>query len=384
MLPESGTANAATTMVQCRQCGKDIPEINAELHEIRCRRNNNRVDTRPAAASSTANAQEELREVEDEEWQIVQRQKRERTAEERTPANDYPTSRRRRIERNVEIKNNNQREQQQQQQQQSTANNDDQWTCPRCTLRNPSSTSRCDACQYSSRQGSAVANETRSPDATRRERLVDPLPPLPPTSPSRNSNNNNRRNRNGGGGSSSSNNSSSDNNNNNNNNSSSSRFRPQRILHGAVNGAFLGSLFGGLGGLIGGAIAGAFCGALEDQIIQEQVRDDSGSFRGGQTIITRSGPRGRIIMHRTSPNSMTQDERIIQEFLYRDLMAQNGGANYAENVSYEELLRRFGTGAENRGASQQVIDSLPTEIVHNENKEPVEEADKNGEAGLCE
>merc|ERR1712113_320418 len=52
---------------------------------------------------------------------------------------------------------------------------DDEWSCPRCTLFNANSRSRCEACHFS-RDLNFASGETRPPDQTRSERLVhDPF-----------------------------------------------------------------------------------------------------------------------------------------------------------------------------------------------------------------
>merc|ERR1712226_750890 len=83
--------------------------------------------------------------------------------------------------------------------------------------------------------------------------------------------------------------------------------------------------------------------------------------RSQRVIIRRSGN------NRNRGNSAT-DRLILQMLL---MNAMNQGIANPDNMSYDELLERFGVGSENqrRGATPEQIDSLPLELVVDKEEE---------------
>ncbi|ACI64389.1 predicted protein [Thalassiosira pseudonana CCMP1335] len=196
-----------------------------------------------------------------------------------------------------------------------------------------------------------------------------------------------------------------------------------RIFNGALNGAMIGSVFGGLPGLCMGGIAGAAGAALADRVRSrnedigrremEQLLRDGNTYSGGGDSMGSYGGRmwmgggttgtnrvlrvrygnnlngnsqGRLDGRRTTttrgnqPTRNGDAERELLEMLIRMSYANNNFAPTMGNnvliqpeMSYEELLERFGLGNDNRGASEEVINSYPVEVVGDgDNEEGVE------------
>lgn len=297
------------------------------------------------------------------------------------------------------------------------------WACPRCTLINPHSLPYCDACLYR-RAPSVNALRTenhplivRPPDPMRRERLIgdgvmhnESAHGWVNVSPSHanGSINNNTTNSNNG----------------NNQGVAAPQQRlttGYRIFNSALNGAMIGSVFGGLGGMLVGGIAGGLGGAYVSRVrnqeeaegrreVEEVLRNvdgwngaSDGSNPGGIVRVHRGrnhliavstdGIGGnRIIRLRysgagrgsdasattaTTTNTNQQQEnaeimdRALAEMLLRmsymhGFVPARGYGNILiqPDLSYEELLERYGLGNENRrGASEEVIDSYPIVVV---------------------
>jgi hypothetical protein len=175
-----------------------------------------------------------------------------------------------------------------------------------------------------------------------------------------------------------------------------------RVINGALNGAMVGSVFGGLGGLIVGGLTGAASGIFLDrirqrgeQLLQTSERDlllnDNGGLqpgtmrvhRGENYIMAASTNRNgatRVLRIRYGGNGNNQRqpqrrdqeemERALLELLLRSsynhpmaLGMEGSNTLIQPDASFEDLLERFGSGVENRAATQQVIDSYPVEIV---------------------
>jgi hypothetical protein len=171
-----------------------------------------------------------------------------------------------------------------------------------------------------------------------------------------------------------------------------------RVLNGAINGAMVGSIFGGIGGLIVGGITGAASGMLIDRIRSrggEQLEasetamllNDNGGLQPGTMRVhrgenfitaasTNSDGTTRVVRLRygtghlpggVATQHQEQIERTLLELLlrtsYNRSMPEESHVIIQPEATFEDLLERFGNGLEGRGASQEVIDSYPVEIV---------------------
>mmetsp|Transcript_14207 Transcript_14207/g.27120 ORF Transcript_14207/g.27120 Transcript_14207/m.27120 type:complete len:663 (-) Transcript_14207:98-2086(-) len=281
-----------------------------------------------------------------------------------------------------------------------------QWSCPRCTLINNSTDIHCNACLLP-RPGS---HNYRPPDSARRDQLIPPFPGIDEGWVNVTSSDFGR---NGAGRDA--------NNNNSNNSNNGPTFRQRinlasRIFNGAVNGAVFGSILGGVGGLIIGGIGGGFAGAMADGVVRTRedqqnreidreveelmqsgpaagIPDPIGGLRPGTMRIHRGGghilavsvdqngrrivriprrPSGRPLANGNGENlgedEIAELERRLAETLLRmsymhNFAPRNGNVLFQPDASFEELIERFGMGNDNRGASQEIIDSYPVEIV---------------------
>ncbi|KAL7492047.1 hypothetical protein ACHAWT_003180 [Skeletonema menzelii] len=177
-----------------------------------------------------------------------------------------------------------------------------------------------------------------------------------------------------------------------------------RVLNGAINGAMIGSVFGGVGGLIVGGITGAASGMFIDRIRsrggeqleaseREMLLNDNGGLQPGtmrvhrgENFITaastnRHGSTRVIRLRygtgnlpgRAATENQEQVERTMLELLlrtsYNRPMMHGSHVIIQPEATFEDLLERFGTGLEGRGASQEVIDSYPVEIVGSDGKD---------------
>ncbi|KAK1747462.1 RING finger protein [Skeletonema marinoi] len=170
-----------------------------------------------------------------------------------------------------------------------------------------------------------------------------------------------------------------------------------RILNGAINGAMVGSVFGGVGGLIVGGITGAASGMFIDRVRsrgeqleaseRQMILNDNGGIQPGtmrvhrgENFITAASTNRhgstRVIRLRYSTGHLpgraaTPDQEQIERTLLELLLRQSYNRQMSTvnhviiqpEATFEDLIERFGTGLEGRGASQEVIDSYPVEIV---------------------
>jgi Ring finger domain len=261
-------------------------------------------------------------------------------------------------------------------------NNRHQWTCPRCTLWNPNTEPRCNACHFHFADipttGSTRADQpTRAADPTRTERLMDDIPPEPPS--------------------------------------------PASFLGG---GAILGSIIGGAGaylrgrsvsgGMLEGAMTGAIGGAVAHGVFTSPGgtrhpmmttnanNDNVSQMRSAGTFgfpsypsmdqetprAPRFEPRASLRVIRTNngggtvttvirrSNGQTTrmvrpgDEAPFMALLMANMMNEGRPAGQnIDNMSYEQLLSAFGDGSENRGAGEDVISSLPSKTIASVEKE---------------
>ena len=190
-------------------------------------------------------------------------------------------------------------------------------------------------------------------------------------------------------------------------------------------GAVIGSVFGGAPGALIGAAAGGIMDGLTrwnhhranaQQVGQGQPGQrggaggapGGGSNQGRVTVSTRRLPGGmqmlmvrsngpldaEALMRHTGTGALPADlgggfgggannvsavNRMIMQMLMA-AAAQQGAAN-PENMSYEELLQRFGVGADNRGAEEATIDALPQTMVTNVEEDLPHENERT--CGIC-
>ena len=192
-----------------------------------------------------------------------------------------------------------------------------------------------------------------------------------------------------------------------------------------ISGAVIGSVFGGAPGALIGAAAGGIMDGLTrwnhhranaQQVGQGQPGQrggaggapGGGSNQGRVTVSTRRLPGGmqmlmvrsngpldaEALMRHTGTGALPADlgggfgggannvsavNRMIMQMLMA-AAAQQGAAN-PENMSYEELLQRFGVGADNRGAEEATIDALPQTMVTNVEEDLPHENERT--CGIC-
>lgn len=259
-------------------------------------------------------------------------------------------------------------------------NNRHQWTCPRCTLLNPNSEPRCNACHFlfaDILNNSRTDRSTRAADPTRTERLIDDIAPEPP--------------------------------------SPASFFGGGAILGGIIGGAGAymrgrsvsgGMIEGAMTGAIGGAVAhGVFMspgGTRHPMTTTNANNDNVSQMRSAGTFgfpsypsmeqepsrRTRVEPRASLRVIRTNSGGGTvttvirrsngqttrmvrpRDEAPLMALLMANMM--NEGRPVGQNIdsmSYEQLLSAFGDGSENRGADEDVISRLPSKTIVSVEKE---------------
>ena len=195
-----------------------------------------------------------------------------------------------------------------------------------------------------------------------------------------------------------------------------------------LSGAVIGSVFGGAPGALIGAAAGGIMDGItrwnNHRAAQLQGQQGGGGPGGGAaaaaagganqgrvSVTTRRLPGGmQMVMVRsngpldaealmrhtgtgalpadfggggfgvagTGTNASTVDRMIMQMLMAA--AAQQGAAN-PENLSYEELLQRFGVGTDNRGAQEATIDALPLTTVKNVEEDLPHENERT--CGIC-
>ena len=193
-----------------------------------------------------------------------------------------------------------------------------------------------------------------------------------------------------------------------------------------LSGAVIGSVFGGAPGALIGAAAGGIMDGItrwnNHRAAQLQGQQGAGGPGGGAaaaaaggvnqgrvSVTTRRLPGGmQMVMVRSNgpldaealmrhtgtgalpadfggegfggagANASTVDRMIMQMLMAA--AAQQGAAN-PENLSYEELLQRFGVGTDNRGAEEATIDALPLTTVKNVEEDLPHENERT--CGIC-
>jgi hypothetical protein len=201
-----------------------------------------------------------------------------------------------------------------------------------------------------------------------------------------------------------------------------------RIFNSALNGAMVGSILAGVSGLIIGGLAGGIGGAwvshvrhreadrdmheAEEALFRDTAeRGEDGTTNGVRVhrgrnylIAVRSDENGRRILRlryngtgQPSPNDGTSTmnngpsnnnnaemEQALSDLLlrmsYMHGLGRHGNIVIQPNLSYEELLERYGMGDENRrGASEEIINSYPVEVIGNDDDKSVVKKDEDDE-----
>ena len=288
---------------------------------------------------------------------------------------------------------------------------ENQWQCTRCTLINEQSDSNCAVCLAPRNNNTNTSITTvRPPDQSINQRLVG------------NNNNTSEQVVDNGWVNVTYNPQFQQNDSRTNNNGwvQQNTGRIGRILNGFVNGAVVGSFFAGGPGIIAGGIAGAVGGALVDRTnstedaetrnthdVANMLATDNGGMRRNTMRVHRSSNyvtavsrdrngRNRIIRvrygggnpRRLQSNAAQSDlERSLLEVLVNMSHSRDfGGPMNRNNIilqpeqSFEELIQQFGMGNENRGASQEVIDSYPVEVVRKQEDEMDIDIESEGES----
>ena len=247
---------------------------------------------------------------------------------------------------------------------------EEQWSCPRCTLFNPSTSMQCEACYYMNIDQMIRYQQRQQQQMQRMQQQRQQQ---------QQQQQQHQRQQQQQGGTAATN--------------TNTGNRPHVEIHEidprmveAAGAATSVASWGVLGALVGGpigALVGAGAGAAIHGISRLNNGNNSPRFTftsisqssdGGMRVTTNNPNLGggfRTVTIRggeggeggTNGGGMTPQDRMILQMLLMNALAQ--GAN-TDTMSYEELLRRFGVGNDRRGASEQTINSVPLTQVSEE------------------
>ena len=289
-------------MARCEACGKNIPSISVVAHSARCQRETvTRVDQVEGQEKEAIEAVDEII-----SGAIVSSDTNATGAQPSSPAPNQSTN---------------------------TQQQPQEWSCPRCTLRNPNTSNTCQACSHI-HHISPGTHQFQNPNGRNLNFEVREGNP-----------------------------------------------HVASAVSSAVSvssWSLLGALVGGpVGAIVLGGTAAVLDGVSRIHRHQAEQRGDppprprftftttsvSTTPWGGSTMRVSSNASGqrRNVTIRSRESNFSQmtpaDRRILSMLL---LNASSQGAAHPDQMSYEELLQRFGVGTENRrGASQETIDRLP-------------------------
>lgn len=239
------------------------------------------------------------------------------------------------------------------------------WSCPRCTLLNAQTSLHCEACDYQRQNPSPQLRQRHHHSSSN-------------TTQSSTTNSSRYNNNEGGGG---------------------SPPPPPQVevtiqevdprMAAASGVATMAASFGLFGGLVGGPI-GAAIGGVVGAAMGLGVSSNSSShitISTGSTVRVRNR-QGRRLETVTIRNANrrghgpTVTDRLILQMLL--LNATNQGISNPDTMSYDELLERFGVGTENRrGASPELVDSLPLTKVDETILEEVRKDEHPSTCNIC-
>ena len=206
--------------------------------------------------------------------------------------------------------------------------NEDGWTCPQCTLINPKTRTRCEACNL------ACPEQERPADPVRQERLIDGAP-----------------------------------------------FHNEENMYAMSSGALLGGLVGAAGAYMTGhplssaALEGAVTGAVGGAVWQEVTSGRSPLRRQNpapsppvtRTVrrVNRNGVSFTTTTYMSPARFGAGNDPMMEQAMLQVMLGSPhfGQRRNIDDMSYEQLLQAFGDGTENRGATESSIRSLPTATV---------------------
>jgi Ring finger domain len=340
---EQRTATAASAdTIRCSQCGKQVSTMSAVAHEARCcpRRLGEESSARDNFESVAASSDEvELIERSEGDVEVVvagTQHDASLSAASAVTTNESSAAVATTTTATITTESGHMQQRQQHQQH--------QWSCPQCTLLNPNTTSRCDACGFSNPASGTPPNNSNVEGVQVEVHEVDPRVVSAVTGAA-------------------------------------------AVASWTLLGAFLG---GPVGALVGGSLGALLTGASHWQQSQQPPNDEADNnnhrprFVFTSTRITQT-PTGSVIQVTNNASgrmrttvirssngggdvldfsALSLADRMILQMLRQN--ALNQGALNVDQMTYDELLQRFGVGTEHRGASPETIHALPLETLNSE------------------